>query len=85
MLSRPEIRLGWGAYSSTALMKQCHLVLTPDGAMVRASKGKGSKDWCPLTWDLRVWDDSIDPRYEQTRRKSYPMRRERAADVMELT
>ena len=54
-------------------------------AMVRASKGKGSKNWCPLTWDLRVWDDSIDPRYEQTRRKSYPMRRERAADVMELT
>ena len=29
--------------------------------------------------------DSIDPRHEQTRRKSYPMRRERAADGMELT
>ena len=62
VLSRFEIRLGWGAYSCTTLMEQYHLVLTPDGAMVRARKGKGSKYWCHFPWDSRVWDVSINPR-----------------------
>ena len=38
-----------------------------------------------FTLGLEGWDVNIDPQYEQTRRKSYPMRRKRATDVMELT
>lgn len=77
VLSGHGIRLGWEAYSCTTLMDQFHLVLTPNEAKVRASRGKGSKGWYPLLKDLRVWDVSIDPHYEQTRRKSYLMRQER--------